>query len=315
VALWRGDLPTARERYAEALNALAGLDNHAEDIALYQLAILACELREYDQARELAGRLADAGRVRARPAAASRAIYVQGLIAAGKGDRSSAAVLLARALEQQRTIGDPLGVADSLVALGRLRLDQGRRSDAAASFEEAVRLAHRMGDRLRVLRAQDSLAAAIASTQPDAAVRLASAVARVRAEVGAAAWPRAQEILQTALAAARSRLGRHGFAQAWEAGQLLPESSTVNLELWSRVTDAETPSSGQAARTSLTRREREVLRLFAGGSSTREIAERLVISPATVRTHLDRIIIRLGLHSRVELATWAAVAGDLHLEA
>jgi predicted ATPase/DNA-binding CsgD family transcriptional regulator len=314
VALWRGDLPTARERYAEALDALAGFDSHAEHIALYQLAILACELQEFDEARALAVMVADAGRVRARPAAGSRASYLQGLIAAAEGDRSSASVLFSQVLDQQRTMGDQIGVADSLVSLGRLRLDEGRRGDAAASFEEAISLAHRMGDRLRVLRAQESLAGAIARTQPDAAVRLASAVARVRADVGAAAWPRAQEFLQTALAAARSRLGRRGYSQAWEAGQLLPESSNLNLALSSQVTEAETPPSGQAPTTSLTRREREVLQLFAGGSSTREIAERLVISPATVRTHLDRTIARLGLHSRVELATWAAVAGD-HLEA
>jgi DNA-binding CsgD family transcriptional regulator/tetratricopeptide (TPR) repeat protein len=313
VAWWRGDLPTARERYVEALAALAGFDNDAQHIALYRLAILACELQDFDQARSLAGLVADARRVGGRPAAASRAIHLQGVIAAALGDRSSASTLLAQALEQQRTMRDQVGVVDSLVALGRLRLDEGRRSDAAASFEEAIRLAHRMGDRLRALLARESLAGAIARAQPDAAVRMASAVARVRAEVGAAAWPRAQEALQTALAAARGKLGRRGYAQAWEAGQLLPETSSVNLALSTHATGSETPPSSRAPTTSLTRREREVLRLFARGSSTREIAERLVISPATVRTHLDRSIARLGLHSRVELATWAAVAGD-HLE-
>jgi non-specific serine/threonine protein kinase len=315
VALWRGDLTLARERYAEALDALAGFHNHAEDIARYQLAILACELQEFDQARTLARLVADSARIRALPAAVGRAVYLQGLLAAAEGDHSAASGLLGQALQHQRTIGDQLGVADSLVALGRLRLDEGRRSDAAASFEDAVGLAQRMGDRLRVLRAQESLVEAIARTQPDVAVRLASAVARARAELNAAAWPRAQKALQTALAAARSKLGRRGYSRAWEAGQLMSESSTVDLALSSQVIDAEILPSGLAAATSLTRREREVLRLFAGGASTRDIAERLVISPATVRTHLDRIIARLGLHSRVELATWAAVAGDLHLEA
>jgi DNA-binding NarL/FixJ family response regulator len=95
----------------------------------------------------------------------------------------------------------------------------------------------------------------------------------------------------------------------------MPESSTFDVALSSQVVHAESLPSGLAAATNLTRREREVLRLFAGGSSTRDIAERLVISPTTVRTHLDRIIARLGLHSRVELATWAAVVGEIHLEA
>jgi non-specific serine/threonine protein kinase len=315
VALWRGDLTMARERYAEALDALAGFHNHAEDIAVYQLAILACELQEFDQAHKLARLVADSARVRERPAAVGRAVYLQGLVAAAEGDHSAASGLLGQALQQQRTIGDQLGVADSLVALGRLRLDEGRRGDAAASFEDAIGLAQRMGDRLRVLRAQESLVETIARTKPEVAVRLASAVARARAELHAAAWPRAQKALETALAAARSKLGRRGYSRAWEAGQLMPESSTFDVALSSQVVDTESLPSGLAAATNLTRREREVLRLFAGGSSTRDIAERLVISPTTVRTHLDRIIARLGLHSRVELATWAAVVGEIHLEA
>jgi PAS domain S-box-containing protein len=55
----------------------------------------------------------------------------------------------------------------------------------------------------------------------------------------------------------------------------------------------------------LTRREIEVLRLLAGGASTRTMAERLHVSPATVRNHVQNILGKLGVHSRLEAAACA----------
>jgi DNA-binding CsgD family transcriptional regulator len=53
----------------------------------------------------------------------------------------------------------------------------------------------------------------------------------------------------------------------------------------------------------LTRRETEVLDLLRTGFTNREIAERLVISPATVRTHLSNLFEKLGVHTRTAAAT------------
>ncbi|MBI3456825.1 MAG: PAS domain S-box protein [Candidatus Rokubacteria bacterium] len=55
----------------------------------------------------------------------------------------------------------------------------------------------------------------------------------------------------------------------------------------------------------LTRRELEILRLMAGGANTRAIAERLHVSPATVRNHVQNILGKLGVHSRLEAAAYA----------
>ncbi|HEY8693476.1 MAG TPA: helix-turn-helix transcriptional regulator [Chloroflexota bacterium] len=55
----------------------------------------------------------------------------------------------------------------------------------------------------------------------------------------------------------------------------------------------------------LTPREREVAGLVGNGASTREIAGQLVISQNTVRLHVERILSKLGLHSRAQLAAWA----------
>jgi NarL family two-component system response regulator LiaR len=55
----------------------------------------------------------------------------------------------------------------------------------------------------------------------------------------------------------------------------------------------------------LTERELEVLRLLAGGFTNREIAEKLVISPKTVKTHVSNILGKLHLEDRTQAAIYA----------
>jgi two-component system nitrate/nitrite response regulator NarL len=55
----------------------------------------------------------------------------------------------------------------------------------------------------------------------------------------------------------------------------------------------------------LTRRELEVLGLLADGLGQREIAHRLVISPKTVGTHVERILSKLGVHTRAHAVAMA----------
>jgi two-component system response regulator DevR len=56
----------------------------------------------------------------------------------------------------------------------------------------------------------------------------------------------------------------------------------------------------ESQRESLTAREKEVLRLMADGVSSRDIATRLGISYATVRTHIRSLGAKLGVHSKVQ---------------
>ena len=60
-----------------------------------------------------------------------------------------------------------------------------------------------------------------------------------------------------------------------------------------------------AATASLTVREREVLRLLAEGRNQAEIATELYISSKTVATHIQRILAKLGVHSRAEAVAFA----------
>jgi DNA-binding NarL/FixJ family response regulator len=62
---------------------------------------------------------------------------------------------------------------------------------------------------------------------------------------------------------------------------------------------------------SLTKREREVLTLLAGGRRASQIADELVISPATVATHIQNVLKKLDVHDRAQAVALALQAnGD-----
>lgn len=70
-------------------------------------------------------------------------------------------------------------------------------------------------------------------------------------------------------------------------------------------------SPAKPSPTALTPREREVLQLVAEGQTNREIAGVLAISPGTVKTHVERIIAKLGVSDRTQAAVHAIESGLL----
>ncbi|MBV8713344.1 MAG: response regulator transcription factor, partial [Solirubrobacterales bacterium] len=69
------------------------------------------------------------------------------------------------------------------------------------------------------------------------------------------------------------------------------------------------PTTQPAALSELTRRELEVLELIAHGSSNADIASELVVSDATVKTHVARIFSKLDLHDRAQAVVLAYETG------
>jgi DNA-binding NarL/FixJ family response regulator len=65
------------------------------------------------------------------------------------------------------------------------------------------------------------------------------------------------------------------------------------------------PTARSAAIAALTDREREIVSLVAAGLSNDEIADRLVVSPLTAKTHVSRAMTKLGAHDRAQLVVFA----------
>ncbi|WAL68596.1 response regulator transcription factor [Amycolatopsis cynarae] len=87
-----------------------------------------------------------------------------------------------------------------------------------------------------------------------------------------------------------------------------PGVQTRLLNLATRTSAPEPQEPGTAA--SLTAREREILALIGQGLRNGEIAQRLYISEATVKTHINNLFAKAGLHSRADAVRLALSLGS-----
>jgi DNA-binding NarL/FixJ family response regulator len=87
-------------------------------------------------------------------------------------------------------------------------------------------------------------------------------------------------------------------------------SPSVTRTVIDRMARQPTPDASSGALVEqLTRREREVLELVARGLSNAEIAAEFVIEESTVKTHVKRILRKLGLRDRVQAVIFAYESG------
>jgi DNA-binding CsgD family transcriptional regulator len=68
--------------------------------------------------------------------------------------------------------------------------------------------------------------------------------------------------------------------------------------------------SAAVSYSALTRREREVLTLIAAGQTNREMAESLVVSPETVKTHVRHVLNKFGVARKAEIC--ALIQGAIY---
>ncbi len=84
---------------------------------------------------------------------------------------------------------------------------------------------------------------------------------------------------------------------------------SVTRTLISEFVTGAPPRDPAAGREVLTAREQEIVELVARGLANDEIAERVVISPATAKTHVNRAMMKLHCRDRAQLVVWAYDSG------
>ncbi len=92
------------------------------------------------------------------------------------------------------------------------------------------------------------------------------------------------------------------------SGEALLSPSVTRRLIAEFAARAKQPPSS-AALDELTDREREVMALAAGGLTNEQIAERLVVSAATAKTHVSRAMVKLGVRDRAQLVVLAYETG------
>jgi DNA-binding CsgD family transcriptional regulator len=188
----------------------------------------------------------------------------------------------------------PLGRAVRAAIEATAALDEDR-------WHEASSIAAEYGLRLVAVDALEGLAGMAATAESwTECLRLAAAAARLRDETGYR-WRFAfeQGRLDAALAAATEALGPERASAATAEGSALEWREAAAYARRARG-ERQRPSHGWAA---LTPTEMQVVGLAAQGLTNPQIAERLLMGRATVKTHLDHVFTKTGLHSRTELAT------------
>jgi predicted ATPase/DNA-binding CsgD family transcriptional regulator len=305
VALQRGDLMQADALHSDAARHMHAAGNPAEIASLLQLTQVACELEQPDRARQLIAQVEVLGRARQEPVVLAAAMHLRALVAAADGAMATAAQLLEQALAQRGP--DQQGIVKSLTVLGHVRLDLGQDRAALDAFAEAMRRTRASGERFWLIRALEGCARWLAAGDAEAAVRLAGATDVQRQTLGIVPWPSEQRNLDGWLKRARRELGPAAYERAWKDGHASTQAQAVSLAEALTIE----PERAASLTSTLSPREQQVAVLLGRGLTNKQIAADLVVSPATVRSHVEHILDKLNLRSRAQIAVWASQQGLL----
>jgi predicted ATPase/DNA-binding CsgD family transcriptional regulator len=343
VDLLAGDLPTAARELGDALALAERADDRPNaNIALALSAELRRTAGDYDQARELLELAIGRARADGEPLAIARGLLFLGRLEHCLGDFEAAGPLFAESLALGRSAEAPPyhearclhGLAATALASGDMARARGAAQEAAATaaanddrqaaadamliharlaavageLRSALRLAVRsirsseaLGDTAGLCGGLETVAALLVDPgQAHSAARLFGAAEALR-ETGGYARPPAEAQGHTdATRALADSLGAD-WERARMEGRTLSGSEAVAVAAQS-IRQVR-PNPGRA---SLTPAEAEVARLVADGLTNAEAAAALFVSRRTVDTHLAHLYAKLGIHSRKELADWAA---------
>jgi ATP/maltotriose-dependent transcriptional regulator MalT len=312
VATFQGDFDAVRAAVSESQAATQGTDAAEMSVRMVgptaRLILGWMELAGGDsaRARDAIAPLVDA--IRATPmsryAAVPLVVLAEAQLALGALDDAAASLEESTSLARSGSLTWVLGRAGLVRA--KMRARQGDLHEAESLAHEALSLAREAGDRLGLVDGLELLGR-LAATQENAkeAVRLWAAAESARGDLGYLRFPVEQGPHEAAVAHAKQALGPVESAAGWAEGVQLSTEAAIAYAARGRGVRRR-PATGWA---SLTPSELEVVRLVGQHLNNPEIAARLFISRATVKTHLVHIFAKLSIDSRSELVAEAVRRG------
>jgi DNA-binding CsgD family transcriptional regulator len=228
-----------------------------------------------------------------------------GEIAFALGDHARAETLLKEGLRQFDDLGVSFGAYRALVLLADVYRRQALWVQALDFYEQALVRQRQTHFVARCADILEGLAeVAVVLHRPQAAARLIGGGHAWRETFGFPRFAFFEADHERTTAAAEEQLGPKAWSANYGAGRALT-SQQASAEAQAYAQDL---ASAARARdmAGLTPRELEVLRALALGMSSREIADRLVVSPRTVHAHLRSIFGKLDVSTRMAAAQEAA---------
>jgi non-specific serine/threonine protein kinase len=285
---------------------------------LYSLAWMAQLRGDYSQAVRLAQQSLALARELGDKWSQAAALYNLGEVAYLQGNLVQAAAFFEENVALCREMGNLWALGVRLTRLGQIVHAQGDSQRALELMKESLVVGWQAKHPLGIAEALTALASlARAQREPSRAARLLAAVMALRESTGTVMLPNYEQEYEHEVAAVRAQLDARTFESAWKEGQGMTVEQAmayVGVPPPAPLEEPPRPSltPAQAAKQAyegLTRREREVAALVAQGKSNREIATKLVVDIKTVEAHISRILNKLDLTSRTQIALWARNKG------
>ena len=239
-----------------------------------------------------------------------------------QGDYEKVKSLSEEALEFAHELGSS-GVEfapTALINLGLAELGLGEHERAAGSFQEALLVSRDMGVKPQVIDTLEGMASlAGAMGKATRAAQLWGAAEAAREVAGLPLSTGELTLHKPHLASARSQLGETAWEEALAEGRAMSLDEAAEYALNEEEPEASegptplVPSTGEQPG-NLTRREQEVALLVARGLTNHQISTELSISERTAANHVAKILRKLGLRSRAQIASWAAQRKPLALD-
>ena len=280
---------------------------HSASWLWFTLGDLTTMRQRFQEGQTLISRVGDRGW-------SAECLWIAALLALSEREVVRASNLAQESLRIYREMGDPWYSAWSLHLLGRIETQRGEMPAADTYYQQSLALNQQVGEKWMTPFNLEGLADVVA-TQGELrwAAQLWGAAEALREAIDVPRLPVDRVGYEQAVTTIRAQLGEQAFTTAWTQGRTLsPEQVLATrgqgvLPASTCKEQSSSPTTVSPARypDGLTAREVEVLRVVAQGLTNEQVAERLVISPRTVDTHLTSIYSKIGVSSRVAATRYA----------